>query len=243
MMPDPIVTRPSFIILDLDNTLYEYAPCHSYANLQVIDFLSRNLNLDTLTVETGMELARKKVKERLGSTGSSHSRIVYINEFIVTTGKRVSLNLISEAEEFYWSAFFEKMMLRKGAIQFLNFANLLNIQIYLVTDLTLKIQIDKLQKLALDKSFSFVISSEDAGGDKVTNLPFKKLTELLGPTPGYFWAIGDKCWDFPQKLGVAGREFTLEAINCEHEHELIDFDALLEILQNTNEFQQQIGQP
>lgn len=242
MMPNSTAIRPSFVILDLDNTLYEYNPCHSYAKLELIEFLSKNLNLDSLSVETGMELARKKVKERLGSTGSSHSRIAYINEFIGTSGKQVSISLITEAEQVYWSAYFEKMMLRKGALEFLNFVNLLNIRIYLVTDLTLSVQIKKLQKLVLENSVSFIISSEEAGGDKVTNLPFKKLSELLGPTPGYFWAIGDKCWDFPQSLGVTGREFTLEKINCEHEHELIDFDELLDILQNTNEFLQQIGQ-
>ena len=242
MMPNLTVSRPNFIILDLDNTLYEYNPCDSYAKLKLIEFLSENLNLDSLSVETGMEFARKKVKERLGTTGSSHSRIAYINEFIVTTGKRVSISMIAEGERVYWSAYFEKMILRKGAREFLNFVNLLNIQIYLVTDLTLGIQIQKLQKLELEKSVSFIISSEEAGGDKVTDLPFEKLSELLGPTPGDYWAIGDKCWDFPQSLGVKGKEFTLEEINCQHEHELIDFDALLDVLQKTNGFPQQMVQ-
>lgn len=229
--------NPNFIILDLDNTLYEYEPCHSHAMTLLTEFLSINLNLDSESVRKGMEIARHQVKERLGNTGSSHSRIAYINEFIIQTGKHVSVSLITQAERIYWLAYFEKMILRKGVHDFVNCANDLNIQIYLVTDLTLNVQIEKLQKLDLEKAFSFVISSEEAGGDKITNLPFKNLTELIGPTDGPYWAIGDKCWDFPQTLGLLGREFALEKIDCDHNHELIDFVELLHILRETNGIQ------
>ena len=238
MTPNSTDTRPSFMVLDLDNTLYEYEPCHSHGMNELTKFLSDSLNLDSESVCNGLELARKRVKERLGNTASSHSRIAYINEFVISTGKRASVSLITRAERIYWFAYFEKMNLRKGAHEFLMCANDLSIPIYLVTDLTLNIQIEKLQKLDLEESFTFVISSEEAGGDKLTNLPFKNLTEYLGSTPGFYWAIGDKCWDFPQTLGLLGREFAVEKINCQHDHELRDFVELLQILRKTTEVPQ-----
>jgi putative hydrolase of the HAD superfamily len=242
MRPNSLDIRPNFIVLDLDNTLYEYEYCHSNAINKLIEFLSNNLSLDIEFVEDGLELARKRVKQRLGCTASSHSRIAYINEFVIQTGKHVSVSLVAHAERVYWLAFFDNMILRKGVQEFLNYANESNIRIYLVTDLTLSIQIEKLQKLGLESAFSFVISSEEAGGDKITNLPFKSLTELLGPTPGFYWAIGDKCWDFPQALGISGREFAVEKINCEHDHETLDFVELLRILRKTSKFEQKSGQ-
>jgi putative hydrolase of the HAD superfamily len=222
------------VIFDLDNTLYEYENCHEEATSGLITFLAELLSTDSLKISEDLSRARIAVKARLGRTAASHSRIAYINELINHSQSAVSLTNVALAERIYWENFYRKMKLRPGAIEFISELKELKIPIYLVTDLTLTIQIEKLEKLGLQNVFEKVISSEEAGGDKITDLPFQLLKRYLGGVTDRFWCLGDQCWDFPKNFGTKHIEFALDEINCEHNHPVMNFYSIRETLVNSN---------
>ena len=62
-----------YFFFDLDNTLYNYNNAHLPAQDTLVEFLSSQLKLKHQKVSSGLETARVSVKERLGSTASSHN--------------------------------------------------------------------------------------------------------------------------------------------------------------------------
>lgn len=224
--------KPEFILFDLDNTLYNYEPSHVSGESSMIEFITNELSLSEKFVVKGLSEARENVKTRLGKTAASHSRILYVNEFLNKHQICFTTDLIQKAERVYWDNFLERTVLREHAWDFLQDVRSLEIPMYLITDLTLQIQTEKINRLKLQNIFRHVISSEDAGGDKVTFKPFELLKQYTKCTGKHFWAIGDKCWDFPQEDDFRGRDFSLVALKCEHNHELANFEQLSDILRD-----------
>ena len=73
---------PDGILFDTDNTLYPYDPAHNAAFEALINKLSKNFSIEKNQFVKFYNEARKDVKERLGSTASSHSRLLYIQRML-----------------------------------------------------------------------------------------------------------------------------------------------------------------
>ena len=186
---------PELVIFDLDNTLYDYESANSAGEKALINFLHENLKLSNEKIKSQLSVSRKNVKETLGATASSHSRLMYIREFIKLNGLNVDATLALECEQVFWRSYMEKMVLFDGVEEFINYLRLSRSKLVLVTDLSTQIQIRKLVWLGLEKAFDMIITSEEAGGDKVTGKPEVMLRRFVLPTAGKTWTIGDKDWD------------------------------------------------
>jgi len=186
---------PKFVFFDLDNTLYSYDQAHRPAEEALISFLANNLRLGTVKTGNDFEGAREIVKNRLADTASSHSRLLYINEFLNQNGIISRPAFALSAEQVYWSAFLSNMYLFEGVQDFLTLLRMRACKTILVTDLTSAIQYRKIGWLGLDNYFDLVITSEDAGGDKITGLPEKLVARIIGEHKPTGWCIGDRDWD------------------------------------------------
>jgi putative hydrolase of the HAD superfamily len=240
MTPLKINPKPAFIVLDLDNTLYEYENAHKIANESLVKYLSNTLSLHEDFVLSGLSEARMSVKDRLGESASSHSRILYINEYLNQNQITTSADVIAIGENVYWNEFFGVATLREHAESFLQIANNFAVPIYLITDLTLQIQIEKLNHFGITQFIHRILSSEDAGGDKITDKPFNLLRSYIQYSGEHFWAIGDNCWDFPNLDGFKGRDFSVTSLSCDHIHEVVDFNELCKKLKNVCEPKAQV---
>ena len=101
-------------------------------------------------------------------------------------------------ESKYWTHFLLEMKIKTGVRNLIGSLKFAKIPLFLVTDLTDQIQLRKVLKLNLEDTFDEIISSELAGGDKVTNKPFEILFASLNPdilSRTVF--IGDSIQDFP----------------------------------------------
>jgi putative hydrolase of the HAD superfamily len=179
------------VLLDLDNTLYEYAPCHEAGLITSYKHFSSSRKISPGEFRREYNLAKEKTKSDAGKTAASHSRLLYFQKFSESyfgkTGALFSLKM----EEAYWKGFFEKMELLTGVSRFLADCSGRGIKICVVTDLTARIQLKKIIALGVDKYIDFVVSSEEAGSEK----PSKKIFSLalnkleLGPKEVVF--VGD----------------------------------------------------
>ena len=186
---------PKYVFIDLDNTLYPYEEAHIPAQKELFSFLASQLRIDPSVIINDFERSRQVVKDRLGHTASSHSRLLYISDFLNRQGISSRSALVLSAEQVYWKTFLINMELFPGVQDFLTLLRLKSTMIVLVTDLTSAIQYRKISWLGLDNYFDLIVTSEDAGGDKISGLPEKMISDLIKEKTPAGWSIGDQEWD------------------------------------------------
>jgi putative hydrolase of the HAD superfamily len=189
--------RPSIIVFDLDNTLYDYDQPNTFATQILIEKISSQASIETSEVKSALEASRMNVKQRLGKTASSHSRLLYIAEVY----RLLNLNPVAEQflnlEKLFWDSYLSQMQLFPGANEFIQLLKKRDIPLALVTDLTSNIQYQKLMKLELDSCFDFILTSEEAGGDKSSGIPFRLLSQVCSDPLSSAWFVGDGEFDHP----------------------------------------------
>jgi FMN phosphatase YigB (HAD superfamily) len=186
--------RPELAIFDLDNTLYDYEIANASGQEALINFLSKHLGKPESEVSRVLEESRYRVKGRLASTASSHSRLLYIRELLVQLNVHTNAAFALECEQVFWREYFQKTQLFPGVEELFSVLRLAKTRLVLITDLSSQIQLRKLAWLGLDKTFELIITSEEAGGDKKTGLPEALLREYISPVPET-WSVGDQDWD------------------------------------------------
>jgi FMN phosphatase YigB (HAD superfamily) len=186
---------PELVIFDLDNTLYNYESANSAGENALLNFLHENLRISHSELTAHLIDSRKSVKSTLGATAASHSRLMYIREFLNSNDLNVHATFALECEQVFWRSYMDKMVLYEGVEEFVNYLRLSRSKLVLITDLSTQIQIRKLAWLGLEKAFELIITSEEAGGDKETGKPETMLRRFITPVAGKTWAVGDKDWD------------------------------------------------
>lgn len=187
---------PENIVLDLDNTLYRYDICHK-AGMESLE-LAFQSKFPTYKLDFSEEYgkARNRIKSRLGNVAASHDRMQYLIELFYELGIAFNVEIAIQLVEAYWSGYFSKMQLEPSIGNILNLAKRQGVATYLVTDLTSKIQLLKLRELGLSEIFKVIITSEFAGGDKSSGLPWALLrSHLIYSDSSVTWFVGDSDGD------------------------------------------------
>ena len=182
--------RPELAIFDLDNTLYDYEFANSAGRAAMITFLSKHLGRSEPELSQRLEESRSRVKNRLGRTASSHSRLLYTRDLLIQLNIHTNATFALECEQVFWREYLKKSQLFPGVEEFFSHLRLAKTRTVLVTDLSSQTQLRKLAWLGLDKVFDLIITSEEAGGDKSTGLPEVFLRELVSPLDET-WSVGD----------------------------------------------------
>ncbi len=189
--PDVVKVRPSAIVLDTDDTLYAYAPCHEEATRAVESKTVELLGVSAEVFREAFARARTEVKQRLGPTASSHSRLLYFQRTIELLGLGTQILVALDLEQTYWRRFLARSALFPGVREFLEAVRRNDIATAIITDLTAQIQFRKLVYFDLDNLFDYVVTSEEAGADKPARAPFDLVLEKLKLPPERIWMIGD----------------------------------------------------
>ncbi len=223
---------PSLVVFDLDDTLYEYEKPNFIASEVMIKAISVRTNLSECKVKQALKDARTRVKERLGDTASSHSRLLYISEVFCILGVRPDPVFFTQTEELFWSRFLNEITINPGAKDLIQKFESLKIPIALVTDLTSQIQYRKLAQLGLSNSFDFIITSEGSAGDKSSGRPYKLLLNSLEKKPENVWFIGDGIHDSDSTLIGHGIFFKKgNTVNLVDSERTITYNRLTDILE------------
>ncbi len=155
------------ILLDLDNTLYDYDSCHVHAIRTSYWFYLKKIGRITfknfLRKYNG---ARNLVKIPLRNQAASHSRLLYFQKMLELIFKRSMFKESLALEDIYWKAFLYKMKLFQWVIPFLKYCKKNKKKIVIATDLCSQIQFSKIIKLKIYSYVDFIVSSEEAGVEK-----------------------------------------------------------------------------
>lgn len=186
-----LARRPDAVLFDTDNTLYDYAPAHAEAMETTRKKAARELSIEPRQFDEVYSVARREVKERLGATASSHSRLLYFQRMLELLGLKTQVFLTLDLEQTYWRSFLTSAQLFEGVKAFLTDLRNAGIPTAVVTDLTAQVQFRKIVYFGLDSDFDYVVTSEEAGRDKPARAPFEIAIEKLNVAQGTLWMIGD----------------------------------------------------
>ncbi len=178
------------IIFDLDNTLYPYTPCDNagrdslYAYLNPICPMPRE-EFAKLYIDCDAETKRLNPL-----TAAGHNRILFYHHMCEVLGIPGDVYDIPMYNA-YWDAYLNAMQIFPGALELLQKLKVKKIPLGICSDLTLHIQIRKLQKLGLIGIFDKITVSEEVGADKPAAIMFTSIAQKLGAAPKDCMMIGD----------------------------------------------------
>jgi len=96
------------ILLDLDNTVYDYRRAHEPAIAAALQWLAAELEQGLEATEAQYVACRSRVNKSLHGLASSHSRLLYFQGIAEAFGRFPHL-LAGAAEDLYWRTFFDNM--------------------------------------------------------------------------------------------------------------------------------------
>jgi putative hydrolase of the HAD superfamily len=179
------------VLLDLDNTIYAYEPCHHFALRACYGEFNK---VQQLAFEDFSELytsARTRIHTDLAGQGASHSRLLYFQKMVEQRFGKSELAITLQLDRTYWLAFIRHMKITTAAREFLIKCREKGIAICALTDLTAHIQFEKLLYHELTSFFSYIVTSEEAGVEKPHSYIFKLALEKLQLSPEDVVVIGD----------------------------------------------------
>lgn len=158
------------VLLDLDDTLYAYQPCHSMALNAWVEYVSEDLSISQEEARNAYKEGRQWTNLQLHGQASSHSRLLY-SQHVAEQFKK-SPSYIIKWHNIYWNTFIQHMTLFPNVIPFLEDCKIRNLKIALVSDMTAEIQFKKLIHLKIDQYFDTIVTSELSGQEKPFAQPF-----------------------------------------------------------------------
>lgn len=176
------------ILLDIDNTLYDYLPAHRMALSAALKKYARVFSLEENVLVEAYGDARQRIHLDLSGTASSHNRLLYFQRMFEALGVD-SLRYSLDCYNLYWEAFLSGIELREGSREFLE--RVRDRKICIVTDLTSHIQHRKVRKLGLHEYADWMVTSEEAGRDKPHPSVFLLALGKMGLPPEAACMIGD----------------------------------------------------
>jgi putative hydrolase of the HAD superfamily len=204
---------PSCVLLDLDNTFYAYEPCNA-AGMRTVEALAKaKLNLGERDFARCFADARTEVKNRLGPTAASHSRLLYFQRTLELAGYASQPVVSLQMEQAYWRAFLNEAVVFDEAAQFLDDLRIAGVPTVIVTDLTAQIQMRKMIHLGLDRLVDWIVTSEETGADKPSASNFELALAKLGGVEGVVWMIGED-----PKSDIAGARAAVDAVCLQKRH-------------------------
>ena len=195
------------ILLDLDDTLYAYKPCHQAGYEACKILASEQYSISNADFDKAWKAGRDKVHQDLYGQGASHSRLLYAQKTSENLFGKSNPQFALDIEETYWRVFLDTMVFNPGVEAFLQEAKDKGIKMCIVTDLTAKIQMRKWKKLDLGRFIDFLVSSEEAGIEKPGSYMFELAMEKLGVKAEECIMIGDseeKDIKGAEALGIKG---------------------------------------
>jgi putative hydrolase of the HAD superfamily len=211
--PTPFSELPRCVLFDLDNTLYEYSPCNQAGMVAAKAFANQTFNLAGDEFDEHFAHARKEVKERLGTIGASHSRLLYFQRLLERAGFAGEFGAVLQMERAFWLAYLDTAELFPDVREFLDDLRIAGIPRLIVTDLPAEIQFRKLLSLELDELIDGIVTSEESGQDKPSPVGFRMAIDKIPTGEGPIWMIGDDA-----DCDLAGAKAAIGALTIQKVH-------------------------
>ncbi|WP_176086412.1 HAD family hydrolase [Martelella sp. HB161492] len=166
------------VLIDLDDTIYRYDPCHASA----LDaaFSRDNLGLSKDDYFNTYRACRTAVTKRLAGQGACRSRLFAFQMMCEDLNCRKPFEQAFTLDQVYWDTFLSVMTPHASALGFLARCKELQLPVCIVTDMTAHVQIRKIDRLGIGKFIDQLVTSEEVGAEKPDARMFSLALQKLG---------------------------------------------------------------
>lgn len=206
------------IILDLDNTLYNYDYCNNIANNKIFEYIKNKYNFEINYINSKYCEINKSLKYELNTTASSHNRNIYIKQLCEVL--KIPYNEVFIINKIYWDTFFFYIKPYESVTEFIKFNKKNNIKIGILTDFEIEYQILKLQNLNLLEYIDIIISSEEIGIEKPSKQMFLTILDKLNCNKNDTIMIGDNY----EKDIIGAKNINIFSFYFNEKHEYEKYD-------------------
>ncbi|OCR03411.1 uridine kinase [Helicobacter pullorum] len=177
------------IMVDIDNTLFNYTYAHNMALSKVLDSYSFSLE--------EYNQAKKEIKTR-DLSANHHKKELYFK--IMCENKGIHFSCAKKMFEIYNAVFMENLKVDKTMFDLLAYAKTINRKVLAITNFYFIEQINKLESAKLASMIDFLICSEEFELEKPNKALINRAFELAGSTSkDKVLMIGDSVAD---ELGI-----------------------------------------
>ncbi|AFZ71975.1 HAD family hydrolase [Natronobacterium gregoryi] len=161
------------VLFDLDDTLYSYPPCNRAGKEAAREATrERGYAFDAPEFEAFYQIGREEVKRHLSGTAASHERLLYFKHALEDhTGSPQPADALAIGDA-YWEGFLEAMEPFPDTVETLETLRDRGIDVAIVTNLTTRIQLRKLERLGIADHVDLLLTSEEVGREKPDSVLF-----------------------------------------------------------------------
>lgn len=178
------------VIFDIDNTLYSYDKAHEQAFPKLTGYAEAELGIPEAEFREAYSREYAAVRKRLGETAAIHNRLVRIQRVLEKRGLPLAPHVL-RMTDLYWYSLIDAMEPEPHAEETIRSLKASGFRLGIGTDMTARVQFQKLERLGMLGYFDFIVSSEEAGVDKPAPEMFALCVKKAGCRPEECLFIGD----------------------------------------------------
>lgn len=191
------------VIFDIDNTLYSYDQAHAVAFQALLRYAERELGMTREEFKTLHQRTNQELKSRMGNCAAIHNRLIRYQNML----ERKDLPLyphVLAMNDLYWDTLLEAAQPSPGALETMRQLKAMGLSIGIGTDMTARLQFQKLTRLGLLPYVDFLVSSEEAQAEKPAAALFNRCVEKAGAEACECLFVGDSLKKDVQGANAAG---------------------------------------
>jgi putative hydrolase of the HAD superfamily len=180
------------VLFDLDDTLYPYPPCRAAGRDAAHDRVRElGYDLDRAAFEDLFEAGRRAAKRDLPGAAATHSRLLYLRAALrehAGTERPADARACADA---FWDAYLAAMAPFDGVHETLGALREAGVAVAVVTNLTTRVQVRKLEALGVADAVDRLVTSEEVGVEKPAAAPFTAALAALDVAPSDALVVGN----------------------------------------------------
>ena len=178
-----------YLLLDLDNTLYNYELCYKNALEHVIDYIHQKYNFNKHNLYIQFKKIKKIFQNTTINNASSHNKCIQFKKLCEYF--HLPLEVSIHLYDLFIEEFDKNLVLYENVEDFLQFCISKNIKLYIVTNNLFYEQVCRLKKLNILKYFDKIYSSEEFGLEKPDTKLFCSILQENNINKNEVAMIGD----------------------------------------------------
>lgn len=179
------------VIFDIDNTLYDYEKGHERGLLNLGRYTEENFSISGEQLRADYQRHSRLMIERLGMDNATiHSRSIRLQNMLEEWGQPLFPH-INNMYRAYWEAYFEPVDLEPGILACMQELKELGICMGIGTDMTARMQYEKLERMGFAPYISHMVTSQEAGVEKPHPAFTALCVEKSGVRPEECLFVGD----------------------------------------------------
>jgi len=180
------------IFVDIDDTLYDYEYAHTNSIKYCYEnFKKNNKEINFKRFNQDYRNCRNLITLKFKNNGSSRSRILAFQLLFESYGIKMAYIDAYKYENLYWKIIYKFMKPNQRLIKALKSFKLQGIKVCAVSDMQMRIQVEKLKKLNLHNVIDCLVTSEEVGVEKPAKKIFRYALKKISAKPENTLMIGD----------------------------------------------------